>query len=102
MGKTALIPIPINNNTYAENDGTITFTLKPDPADNPEYKVAPSPANSATVTVIDDESLPVISIMADSGGVGENANQASFKLTATGINCNNNFNDKRDTCRGWS
>ena len=47
--------------------------------------VASSPDNSATVTVIDDESIPIISIMADSGGFGESANQAPFKLTATGL-----------------
>ena len=40
-GKTVLLPFSINNNAFAENDGTITFTLKPDTADSLSYTGSP-------------------------------------------------------------
>ena len=83
--KEATVSIPIINNSYPESDGTITLTLKPDSANPPTYMVAADPNNSAVVNVKDDESLPVVSIMADSGGIGENANQTPFVLQATGL-----------------
>ena len=55
-----------------------------DTADPITYTLA-AQDNSATVTVLDDESLPVITIAADSGELSESVATASFKLSATGF-----------------
>ena len=85
-GKTSdTLSIPINNNTYRETDGTITVTLIADTASPIKYTLAPTPNHTANVNVIDDESLPVISIASDSGNDAENTETAQFNLTATGL-----------------
>ena len=50
-----------------------------------KYTVADSPNDSAEVNVIDDDSLPAIEIVTDSGDVAESNRTANFKLTATGL-----------------
>ena len=95
-GKTAMLnfsnrarrvtlPIPITSDMDSEEDGTITVTLTADDADPIKYTVAAAPNNSASVQVIDDDSLPFVSIVADSGEVAESEGTASFNLTATGL-----------------
>ena len=79
-----MVPIDIINDTNNEANGTITITLIADTADSISYTVAPSPNNSAVVNVVDDDSLPIITIAADSGEVTE-GNSAEFKLSATGL-----------------
>ena len=83
--KVATLSIPIENDSQKEDNGTITVTLIADTASPITYLLAPAADNEAVVTISDDDSLPVIEIMADSGDVEENSNQAKFKLTATGL-----------------
>ena len=80
-----MISFPIANNTLIEANGTITATLVADTSNPITYSVAASPNNSAVVNIIDDESLPVISIAADSGDAAESDGTAQFKLSATGF-----------------
>ena len=49
------------------------------------YIVAASPNNVGTVSIEDDDSLPVVSIVADNGIVTEISGQARFELSATGL-----------------
>ena len=79
---TILIPIIDDQNT--EDAGTITLTLLADNAPI-SYLIASAPDHTATITINDDESLPVISITADNGVVAENDGPASYMLTATGL-----------------
>ena len=79
--------IPIVSDDDTEDDGTITVTLVPDQANPATYEVAASPNNTGNLQVFDDDSLPTVSIAAESNGVAENANpaQVQFDLTATGL-----------------
>ncbi len=81
----ATLSIPIHNDGQVEDDGTITVTIIADTASPITYTVAAAPDNQAVVEVIDDEDLPFVEIMADNGDVEANAEQATFKLTATGL-----------------
>ena len=63
--------------------------MAPDTADPITYKVAGAPNNSASVTVYDDEGLPVISMVPVSGNVAESTGIAQFMLTATGLSVDN-------------
>ena len=56
----------------ADDDGTLNYTI-------------PATPTPGTVMVFDDDSLPVVSIVADSGEVAEDAGPAMFNLTATGL-----------------
>ena len=85
QAKEDSITIAISSDTETESNGTITVTLTADTADPIKYTVAPAPDNSAEINVIDDDSLPVILISADSGNAAENIGTASFNLTATGL-----------------
>ena len=69
--KEVTFPVTITSDDIAEVNGTFTMTLKPDSSNPINYTVAASPDNSATINVLDDESLPVITIEAHSGEVGE-------------------------------
>ena len=81
----AMLPISIENDSVPEDNGTITVTLIADKATEIKYTVAPSPNNSAEVTIYDDDSPPTIMIAADNGDVAESNGNAGFKLTATGL-----------------
>ena len=52
---TALLEVPLVNDSTNELNGTITITLEADPLDNPTYNVVTSPAKSAILTVLDDD-----------------------------------------------
>ena len=87
-GTSAMLAVPIANDEVSEPDGSITVSLEDDKsmlngALLTTYIVAASPGNRGTVMVVDDESLPRISIVADSGGVAENEGPARFMLTTT-------------------
>ena len=82
---TAPLPITVFNDDQVENDGTIIVTLDEDDTPPTNYTVAPSPNNSAEVTVYDDDSPKTVTIAADSGEVFEDEGPAKFKLTATGL-----------------
>ena len=85
------VSFPIISDDITEDDGTITLTLIEDTSDPIIYKVAAAPNNSKSLTVIDDDSLPVVSINAENGGVLENAGPAVFNLTATGLTTSTTF-----------
>ena len=95
-GTSAMLPIPILNDKVVEENGSITITLVEDA--NMEsgqsvitYSIDESQNNAGKVNVIDDDSLPVVSIVADSGNVAENAGSAKFMLTATGFTDDSNL-----------
>ena len=95
-GTSAMLLIPIANDEVNESDGSVTITLVNDksmenfqPVIN--YSIDESQDNAGTVSVIDDDSLPVVSIVPDSGNVAENAGPAKFMLTATGFNNDSNL-----------
>ena len=81
----AILPIPINNDGTVEDNGTITVTLVPDQAPL-TYTLDPDLTNSATVNVVDDDSLPLIAIAPLNGEVAESVGTAQFAVTATGLN----------------
>ena len=84
----ATIPISINNDLIDERDGTVTLTLIPDNADPVTYLRSTTLSEyTASVTVFDDDDLPEITIVADSGEVAEGVagGKAKFKLSATGL-----------------
>ena len=83
--KQHTIAVPIINNTYPENNGTVTLTLLPDQSNPITYTLATDPNHTAELRVIDDESLPVVSLLADSGSAAENTGKARFKLQATNL-----------------
>ena len=89
-GTTAILPVPIANDDVNEPDGSITIKLEDDEkVENGQpvitYSIDESLVNSGTVNVVDDDSLPVVSIVLNSGDVAENAGPAKFMLTATGL-----------------
>ena len=83
-GKTeARISIPIANDSDTESDGTITLTLRNDNSNPITYAPAISPANSATVNVEDDESLPLITISGPTTPIIESAGSVDFVVSST-------------------
>ena len=89
-GINSTLLVAIDNDNIEEEDGFITVTLVEDQSmvnNQPviTYSVATGPADTGTVVVIDDDSLPVVSIIPDSGEVAENAGPAKFMLAATGL-----------------
>ena len=75
---------------FVEEDGSITITLAEDQRmENGQpvitYSIDTNADNAGTVEVVDDDKLPVISIVANSGEIAENAGPAKFMLTATGL-----------------
>ena len=92
-GTGAILPILIENDEIVEANGSITVTLTDDKKmENGQpiitYSINESLDNSGTVNVIDDDTLPIVSIIPDSGSVAENAGTAKFMLTATGLTSN--------------
>ena len=79
------LPIEITSDSDIEDNGTITVTLTADTVTQIKYTVAPSPDDTAEVTVYDDDSPPSVLITTDSGNVAESEGTAGFNLTATGL-----------------
>ena len=98
-GTSATLSIPVASDDVPEPDGFITVTLVADQKMENNlpvttYGVAASPANAGAVMIQDDDSLPAISILADSGEVAESVTggKANFKLTATGLSADTTLN----------
>ena len=83
--KSTTFSIPIVNDEIPEPSNVATFVLIPDDAPLKTYYIGPPPNNSSEVTIVDDDSLPVVSILPDSGEVAENVGSAQFMITATGL-----------------
>ena len=79
--------IPLMSDTTSENDSTLRVQLRDDSVQTPSGMTYTRSGTvfEANVQLVDDDSLPVISIVADSGDIAENAGPAMFKLTATGL-----------------
>ena len=92
-GTSAMLEVPIANDDHPEANNSITITLEDEQNRGGgqlviTYSVADVPNNSGTVAVTDDDSLPIISIVADNGETAENAGPAQFTLTAMGLSSN--------------
>ena len=84
MNKTSVdFTIPLINDTDTEDNAPILVTLRADQGIGTSYTVGNSRFD--TVYVIDDDSLPVVTIMADNGVVVESDAIANFMLSATGL-----------------
>ena len=89
---TATLPIMVDSDTTAETNGNITVTLNPkDPISG--YVVATAPANSASIEVVDDDSLPTLTIAANAEDVAENVagGMVAFTITAAGLSAEASF-----------
>ena len=89
-GTSAMLEVPIASDDQTESDGSISVTLEDDQNRVGgqlviTYSVAADPNNRGTVAVTDDDSLPMVSIVADNGETAENARTAQFMLTAIGL-----------------
>ena len=74
--------ISLARDDIAELDGTITVTLTPDQADPITYTLTNSPQNSASVRVIDDDSIPILSILPPSNPTPESNGNVTFSVIA--------------------
>ena len=74
--------IPIATDNIAELDGSITVTLAPDQADPITYTTTNSPQNFASVQVIDDDSIPILSILPPAGPTPESNGNVTFTVIA--------------------
>ena len=94
-GTNAMLPIPIANDEDVEADGFIIVMLNEDKnMENGQPVITYSIGEDSTsgmVEVVDDDKLPVISIIPDSGDAAENAGPAKFMLTATGFTPDSNL-----------
>ena len=82
---TASLEIPLADVTPGtDGDGNIMVTLNPK-APVEGYTVASAPANSAMVTVYDDDALPTITIAATYPDEVESATPIMIELSATGL-----------------
>ena len=79
---TTTLFVAIDNDTVAEANGSIRVTLQAETTPGTSYTVASSPNNTAVVNVIDDDSLPLLSISAPANPVPENDGQVDFTILA--------------------
>ena len=77
----ATLAIPIDADQTLEDNGEIKVTLNPDHADPITYTVTGEPDNFAFVSVIDNLSLPILSILEPAVPVAENEGIANFTLS---------------------
>ena len=80
---TAPLPISVHDDSESEDNGTISVTLNEESSPGSTYTVANSPDHSATVTIIDDESLPYLSISAPTTSISEGFETADFVISTT-------------------
>ena len=80
---TAPLPITVDDDGTAESNGTISVTLNNETIPATTYTVAPSPDNTASVSVIDDDSIPTLSITAPTTPTIETAGIVNFTISAT-------------------
>ena len=84
-GKTSVVfTIELDSDDNSEENGDISVELTTDLNNSGLTYTVGSP-NIGTVSVVDDDSLPIISIIADNGNVAEHSGPAGFMLTATGL-----------------
>ena len=75
---TATLAIPIHDDTTSESNGPIQVALHEESTPATSYTVAASPNNSASIQVIDDDSLPLLSITAPTTPCIESAEAVNF------------------------
>ena len=80
---TAPLEIDIHNDDQPESNGSIKVTLNEESTSDITYSVVSTQGNFASVTVRDDDSLPLLTITAPSSPVNENTGLVSFDITAT-------------------
>ena len=80
---TAPLAIDIASDTNTETNGSITVTLENESTPATTYSVGASPNNAATVNIIDDDSLPLLTISAPTLPVAESSGTVDFTITAT-------------------
>ena len=78
---TTRLAVAIDNDTNAEVNGPIRVTLQSEDIPGTTYTVANSPENTAVVNVIDDDSLPLLTITAPLNPTPENEGQVDFTIT---------------------
>ena len=80
---TTTLPISIDNDKIAEENGSIKVTLAEADSNTGVYVVAPGDAATATIRVIDDDALvPVLSIMGPTTGTLESVTHVDFVVIA--------------------
>ena len=78
------LTIPLINDNNMEDDGVIVVTIIDDKNKSGlTYTVGTQ--NIAKIDVIDDDSLPIVSVMADCGDVAESSGKAKFFIIASGV-----------------
>ena len=91
---TAPLEIDVHDDDDAENDGSIMVTLNEEQTPASTYTVITpdptTPENTASVSVRDDDSVPLLTISAPSVPVPESTGSVDFIVTATG-NPGDNF-----------
>ena len=75
---TAPLAIDIASDGDAESNGSITVTLENESTPFTSYSVGASPDNSATINIIDDDSLPLLTISAPTTPTAESAGFVRF------------------------
>ena len=75
----------VENDSDIEANSTVTVTLRNHPQgfSHAKYTVATSPGNSATANIIDDDSLPLLTITAPTTPTAESAGSIDFVISAT-------------------
>ena len=79
---TTTIPITVYDNNTIDDNGSITVTLHEESNPGDTYTVASSPKNSATVSVLDNDGFPLLSITGPEAPVPENDGSIFFVVTA--------------------
>ena len=87
---TATLPITVHDDEASENNGTIQVTLNEESTPATTYTIAPSPNNSASTSIMDDDSIPQLTISAPTTPVLESTGKVDYVLTTT-INPGTNF-----------
>ena len=79
---SANLLIPLATDDLAELDGMITVTLASDQADPITYTNSNSPQNSASLMVIDDDSIPILSINPPTNPTPESNDYVTYTIIA--------------------
>ena len=66
-----------------KTNGTIQVTLHEERSPATTYTVAASPNNTASITVADDDSLPILSIAAPTTPISESSGSVNYTISAT-------------------
>ena len=77
---------PVGSTIAPFTNGEFEVTLLPDDETTIRYALRPAPRNVATVSVIDGDSLPMLTIAPKANEISEDADLAVFTVTAAGDN----------------